>query len=250
MAGSQRVRRQRGKGRAKEICAGSRQAQHLGRAGVAERSRAVTAMASARGMVACPAPAEEIFAVRQVPPLRACTAIFAVLPSGDQRTTVLPPCTDALTPGAAGAPVADPGHRRDGGRLGVGGGEFAGDAAAVGDQAFGAPMDVAIPVVADFPGEVDLVGDFRGRAAGVFGGIDAGGGDAGPDRTAPLLPPPTQQARGNFVSAARSASRVAARGNRPSRFSATCANRRRVVRSYPARPRCLPARRAARCRTG
>ena len=68
-----------------------------------KRSSAVTAMASARGMEIVCAPAGRIFTVRQVPLDFACTAIFAALPSADQRMRVLAPSTAALAPGEPGA---------------------------------------------------------------------------------------------------------------------------------------------------
>ena len=56
----------------------------LGALAFPNRSKAVTAIVSARGMVVPFEPLGDIITVRQVPPLQAWTAIFEVLPSGSQ----------------------------------------------------------------------------------------------------------------------------------------------------------------------
>lgn len=65
----------------------------------------------------------------------------------DGGAAVLDLCGDA---GGVWRAFAEPGHGWDGGGLGVGAGELGGDAALVFDEGFDAPVDVAVPVAADF----------------------------------------------------------------------------------------------------
>ncbi len=108
----------------------------------------------------------------------------------DKGSIPLESCTDS---GGGGGGFIDPGHRWNGGRLGVGVCESGGDSSLIAHEAFGAPMDVTVPVFPDFAGEIDLVGDFRCGASGIFGRIDSRGRDAGPNGTAALAAPPVEE---------------------------------------------------------
>ena len=68
------------------------------------------------------------------------------------------------------------------------------DAAAIFHERLHAPVNVADVVPADGAGEVELVHHFCSGASGVFGGLDAGGGDTGPDGAGALGAPPVEEA--------------------------------------------------------